>query len=252
MMARVLQLVVFVVASMIQVTIVEAKDYVIPAEDPANCIEDGRTPCSVTTGNTTRMFKLGENLWELDRDLVIQKTKSDHWSLYRGLLVLESEKPQKLHTPFADIFVGRSKVMIHVLDNKVRVMALNGEGVKIIAKGDSEEHFLVPGFQNWYGGVTHGKADSGVVSVIDFDAYAQSRSGFFMNHQLGFVKELDQVARAVKWAAQEAAKIHRNLVERKMASLEVEHQEKLTKKRNKINFNKYLRNLFLQKIRYEY
>ncbi len=252
MIDRCLQLIVFIVASMIQVTIVEAEDYVIPAEEPKNCIADKSFPCSLTTGDSPRMFRQGKNLWELDRDIVLETNSLNKWRVYSGLLVLESHQSQKLHTPFADIFVGQSKVMIHVLKDKVRVMALNGEGVKVKAKGDTEEHFLVPGFQNWYGGVVNGVAESGVVSVIDFEDYAQHRAAFFMNHQLGFVNELAQVAKAVKWAAQESANMHRNLVERKMASLEEKHQEVVTKKRRKINFNKYLRRLFLKKIRYDY
>ncbi len=252
MICRCLQLLVFIVASMIQVTIVEAKDYVIPAEEPKNCLAEKSFPCSLTTGDSPRMFRQGKDLWELDRDIVLETNSSNKWRVYSGLLVLDSHQPQKLHTPFADIFVGQSKVMIHVLKDKVRVMALNGEGIKVKAKGDSDEHFLVPGFQNWYGGVVDGAAESGVASVIDFKDYARHRSGFFMNHELGFVNELAQVAKAVKWAAQQAANMHRDLVERKMASLEVQHQKVVTKKRRKINFNKYLRRLFLQKIRYDY
>ncbi len=252
MISRLAQLLVFIVTSMIQVTIVDAKDYRIPIEDPKNCLSQETFPCAVSTGDTPKMFRQGQSLWELDREIVLQAPKSKEWNLYSGMLVLESGAEQKLHTPFADIYVGRSKVMIHVLQDRVRVMALNGEGVKVKAKGDPDEHYLVPGFQNWFGGVNDGMADSGVASVIDFDEYSQKRAKFFMNHQLGFVKELEQVAAIVKWAAKVAADMHRDLVERKMASLEEDHIQSVQKKKNRINFNKYLRRLFLKKIRYDY
>ena len=252
MRRQALKFFIFVMVSMIQVSFVEAKDYVIPTEDPKDCIKSSRTPCSVSTGDKPRMFSWNESRWELDRNLVLGTEKEKTWNVYSGLLVLDSKEPLRIHTPFADIFVGSSKVMIHVLNDKVRVLSLNGEGIKVKAKGSADEHFLVPGFQNWYGGVDKGEADSGVVSVINFESYAQARAGFFMNHQYGFIQELRQVAKTVKWAAQIASQMHRDLVKRKMASLEVKHQGKLIKKRKKIEFNKYLRRLFMKKIQYNY
>lgn len=252
MIATIARLFLFVIVSFLQVRIVDAKDYVIPTEEPKNCVKQKLLPCAITTGNDPRMFSLDGNNWELDRNIVMQANKESQWNVYQGMLVLNSKKPQKLHTPFADIEVGRSKVMVHVLEDKVRVMALGGEGIKVKAKGDPDEHFLVPGFQNWYGGVEKGMSESGVVSVLEFEDYAQKRARFFMDHSYGYVKELQDVANIVKWAAKVAADMHRSLVERKMASLEEKHQQKIHKKQQKIHFNKYLRKLFLKKIQYDY
>ncbi len=197
------------------------------------------------------MFVWDHHKWELDRNIVLQAKESSQWNLYQGMLVLDSKGKQMIHTPFADVFVGHSKVMLHVLNNRLRVLSLNGEGIKVKPKGESEEQFLVPGFQNWYGGVVNGQPDSGVATVIDFEVFAKQRAQFFMDHSYGFVKELNDVAAIVKWAAKMAALMHQELVERKMASLEDKHQEKLTRKRRKVQFNKYLRKLFLKKIQYD-
>jgi hypothetical protein len=245
------QLLIFILSSVIQVRFIDAKDYVIPAEVPENCIKENSLPCAVTTGDQPRLFRQQGSVWELDRNIVLKTDQRDVWDIYSGLLVLKSEKEQVLHTPFADIHVGKSKVMIHVLEQKVRVLSLDGEGVKVRPKGDPEEHFLVPGFQNWYGGITNGMSESGVVSVIDFEKYSKERAIFFMNHELGFTNELSQVAKVVKWATRVASQMHRELVERKMASLEFQHKEKVIQKKKKIQFNKYLRRLFLKKIRYD-
>ena len=70
-----------------------------------------------------------------------------------------------------------------------------------------------------------------VVSVIEFDKYAQDRAKFFMNHQYGYNQELQVVAKTVKWATEMAARMHREMVERKMASLEVKHQNKVMRKK---------------------
>lgn len=247
-----LRFLIFLIASTIQVHIADAKEYILPVEDPKDCLKIKVRPCSLSTGDRPRMFQWENNLWELDRNLVMQTKKTKLWNLYQGMGVVDAKENLQIHTPFADIYLGKSKVMIHVFSDKVRILSLGGEGVRVIQKGSSEEQFLVPGFQNWYGGVVNGKADSGVVSVIDFDQYSQDRAPFFMNHQLGFPKELKKVASHVKWAAKIAADFHRQLVERKMASLEQQHQEKVLKKRRKIEFNKYLRRLFLKKIRYDY
>ncbi len=252
MIFRCLRVLLFYAASTLQVSIVDAKDYTIPTESPKNCIKSKSLPCAVSTGDQPRMFQWVKSSWELDRHLVLETDRKEVWNVYQGLLVVNSKKPLKIHTPFADIQLGHSKVMIHVLKNKVRVLSLNGEGVKVKPKGESEEHFLVPGFQNWFGGVNNGSSESGVVSVIDFESFAQDRARFFMDHQYGYIQELQQVAKTVKWAAIQASQMHRDLVQRKMASLEVKHQEKIQKKRQKIQFNKYLRKLFLQKIRYDY
>src|SRR5690606_14259185 len=133
----------------------------------------------------------------------------------------------------------------HVLDEKVRVMSLMGEGIKVYPRKSKEEQFLVPGFQNWYGGVGPEGQDYGVVSVIDFREFAKQRARFFMDHKLGFVKELKEIAGVVKTAAWMASQMHKDLVDRKIASLEEKHQQKVLKKRKDIQFDKYLRKLFL-------
>ena len=252
MMTRTLQTFLFIIASVIQVTIVDASDYALPGEDPKDCVKSQILPCAVATGDRPRMFEYFGSNWELDRNIVLQSEVKDVWNVYKGMLVLNSQKDQKLHTPFADVFVGKSKVMLHVLDNRVRVMVLDGQGVKVVAKGDPTEHFIVPGFQNWFGGVVKGQSESGVVSVIEFEEYAQARAKFFLDYKLGFVKELAIVASRVKWAARIAAQMHKELVERKMASLEEQHIEAQTRKRRKVQYNQYLRKLFLQKIQYDY
>jgi hypothetical protein len=224
----------------------------IPAEDPKNCIKVQSLPCSVATGNQPRMFFWDNIRYELDRNIVLKVEKSKKWNIYNGLLVVETTEPLQLHTPFADIYLENSKAMIHVLNNKVRVLSLNGQGIRVKPKANSsEEQYLVPGFQNWYGGIENGLPDSGVANVIDFDEFSKMRSPFFMNHQLGFPKELEQVASQVKWAAKMASQIHKELVERKMASLEEKFQGKVREKHQKIEFNRYLRRLFLKKIRFD-
>ncbi|MEO0337353.1 MAG: hypothetical protein AAF202_13235 [Pseudomonadota bacterium] len=242
---------VFLFFSCLQVRIVDAKDYRIPVEDPENCLRGLNVPCAISTGDEPKIFSWNQAQFELDRNLVLQIKKKKVWRVYQGMLVVKTTEPLRIHTPFAEIFLGASKAMIHVLGNRVRVLSLNGEGIKVISRPEKEEHFLVPGFQNWYGGYQKEGPHSGVVSVIDFEDYAQKRAKFFMDYKYGFIQELRQVGSVVKWAAKMAAEMHRDLVERKMASLEVQHQEKRRKKHQKIQFNKYLRQLFLRKIRYD-
>ena len=252
MRALVLRLFLFVTVSMIQVKIVDAKDYTIPTEDPKDCVKSKSIPCAISTGDKPRMFLWEENRFEWDRDIVAQTQKSNYWNVYNGMAVIEASSEITIHTPFADVVLNQSKVMVHVMENKVRVLSLAGRGVVVKPKGSREENFLVPGFQNWYGGVEEGESQTGVVSVIDIKTYSQARAKFFLNHQYGFLNEINKLASTIKWAAQIASQIHRELVERKMASLEVEHQEKIARKRRKIEFNKYLRRLFLKKVRYDY
>lgn len=229
-----------------------AKDYILPAEIPKDCVKAKHLPCSISTGDRPRIFEWNEDLWELDRNLVMQSDYENHWMIYQGMLVVSSKKPIKLQTPFAEIYLGRSKIMIHVMREKVRILSLEGEGIRVIQKGSRDEQYLLPGFQNWYGGIDEGESGSGVVSVINLDEFSQERAKFFLNHELGFPRELEQVASRIKWAADIAAQYHRELIERKMASLEESHQNKVLKKTRKIQFDKFLRRLFLKKIQYDY
>ena len=237
---------------MVQVSIAEASDFTLPGESPKDCIKTKKVPCAVVTGDKPRMFLWDKNRYELDRNLVMHALAQKTWNVYQGMLVVSSQEPLKVHTPFADIYLEKSKAMIHVLGDKVRVLSLNGEGIRVAPKGGEDEQFLVPGFQNWYGGINQGLPDSGVASVINFEEFSRVRSKFFLNHQLGFPKELERVASRIKWAAKIASQMHRDLIARKMASLEEKHQQKILKKKRKIQFNHYLRELFLKKIRYDY
>lgn len=250
-MTRIIQGVLFCLASILQVTLIDAKGLRLPAEDPKDCIKVKSIPCAITTGDRPRMFLWDENQYELDRNLVMQTEQKKIWNVYQGLLVVKAKKSLQLHTPFAEIYLENAKAMIHVLENKVRVLSLDGQGIKVLPQGSQEEQFLVPGFQNWYGGVEEGLPSSGVAMVIDFKEYSVQRAKFFLDHQLGFPKELERVASRVKWAAQKSAEINKELVERKMASLEEQHQTKIKKKYQKIQFDKYLRKLFLKKMRYD-
>lgn len=249
---RLTQLLLFICFSMLQVRFVDAKNYTIPAEDPLYCVKNQQLPCAISTGERPRIFQWVDSVFELDRNIVLESKQASLWHLYKGMMVIDSRGKQTIHTPFADIKMGQSKVLFHVLDNKVRVMSLSGEGVIVKPKGSMLEHFLVPGFQNWYGGVVDGESETGVVSVIELESYAKRRAKFFMNHQFGFLNELNALARTVKWAAAQASLMHRSLVERKMASLEEIHQQNVLKSNRKVEYNKYLRRLFLQKIRYDY
>lgn len=244
----------FLSFSFLQITYAEAaKDaFAIPAEDPNECVKVQLKPCSLTTGDQPRLFHWDGNQWEFDRHSTAQVGENGLWNFYKGMVVIQSKKELKVHTPFVDILLGNSKVMIHVIENKVRVMSLMGEGIRVYPRQSKEEQFLVPGFQNWYGGVGPEGQDYGVVSVIDFKQFAKDRSAFFMDHKLGFVKELNQMASIVKTAAVMASQMHRDLVDRKIASLEEKHQQKVMRHKRNIIYDKYLRKLFLQKIRYDY
>ncbi len=252
MSAWVTKLVLFSLFSLLQVRYVDAKDYTIPTEEPQNCVESQRLPCAITTGDEPRMFHWSKSLFELDRNIVMDSSQKSKWHVYNGLLVLESQSNHSIVTPFAEVKIGKSKIMIHVMKNKMRVLCLDGEGVRIIPKGKTEESFLVPGFQNWYGGVDNGASESGVATVIDLQEYSKMRVPFFLNYSLGFQKELGVLASRVKWAAYQASLIHKELYDRKVASLESTHQQEVRKIKQGIEFNKSLRRLFLQKIRYDY
>ncbi len=241
----------FSLFSLVQVRFVDAADYTIPAEEPKDCLSMQSVPCHVTTGDEPRMFEWEKSRFELDRNIVLNLNQKKVWNFYKGLFVLDSKGEHTIHTPFGDIYVGQSKIMVHVLKEKMRVLCLDGQGVKVKPKGHLEESFLVPGFQNWYGGVVNGEADSGVATVIDLNEFSKMRAPFFLNYQLGFPKELATLASRIKWAAGQASLIHRELYERKVASLDQAHDKKVEKKRRKIQYNKYLRQLFLKKVNYD-
>lgn len=247
-----LRLFLFFLAFTVQVRVVQAAEFTLPAEEPKDCVKSKAIPCAVTTGDTPRMIVWEENRWELDRNIVINIEKPGTWNLYQGLLVIESQTATTVHTPFADVQLNKSKVMIHLLENKVRVLSLNGEGVRVKQKGGGEDQFLVPGFQNWYGGMEDSKASLGVATVIDFQQFAKQRSVFFMNHQLGIKGELNEVASRVKWAARMAANMYRDLIERKLASYDHTSADAVRREQEKIELNKYLRKLFLKKVNYDY
>ncbi len=243
----------FFISSFLQLHLAEAKGYTIPSEEPQDCVKKEISPCSLVTGNEPRMFLRSGHRYELDRNTVLHFDGKNSPQFFQGLMVISSVEGFKIHTPFADILLGESKVMIHVLENKVRVLSLAGEGVKVISRGAKDDpQFLLPGFQNWYSGIDLGVSDYGVVSVILLSEYSQMRSRFFLNYSEGFRNELIKVAGAIKWAAKIASQFHRLLIERKVASLDNKHNKSVKKEQQKIEYNHHLRRLFLKKIRYDY
>ena len=246
------QILFFIVFSLLQVRVVPAKVYEMPAEEPSECIQNLEMPCSLSTGDRPRLVYWKNLRFEFDRHLVAKGQAEDKWTIFQGLSVVQADKPLTIQTPFAEILLDQSKVMIHVMNNKVRVLSLMGKGVIVRPKGVDEENYLVPGFQNWYGGVVGGESETGVVSVIDFDRYSKDRAPFFRDPNMSLIKEFKQVASIIKWAAGQAAAMHQELIQRKIASLESDKKEqiKLNKKQNQ--YNNYLRRLFLKKIRYDY
>lgn len=241
--------IVFFISSFIQIHFVAAA--VLPSESPDGCVVQHSYPCSVVTGFEPRMIQFDYGLFELDRNLLLVAEQENNFVAYKGMMVVTADQSLQIKTPFAEIHLGQSKVMIHILENQVRVLSLSGEGVKVVQPGVEEVQLLLPGFQNWFGGLRDGQAQYGVASVIDLSLYAKDRARIFMNHNLGFRNDIVQVASVVKGAAQLASQINRDLLSRKIANIvEVKAQEtREIKKEN--NYDQFLRRLFLKKMRYD-
>lgn len=227
---RWIQIALMILCSALEISYADAKGLAMPAEDPKPCVEPQALPCAISTGDQPRMFQWGSSQWEFDRHSVMEVKSDGLWNFYQGMAVVEATKPLRIHTAFADILIENGKAMIHILDDKVRVLALLGLGVKVIPRHNNEEHFLVPGFQNWYAGIGLDGQEVGVPSVIDLRKFSVKRSEYFLDHRLGFAHELYAVANSVKWATRLAAKMNQELVERKVASLQEAHESKVRKK----------------------
>ncbi len=244
--------IVFFFASTLQLKISDAVELMAPSEEPNGCIYGPSWPCIVSSGDQPRFIQANKRVqWELDKSTLVTFFSDESIKLMFGQVVVKSQRALEIETLFGKVKINNSKVLINLDDKKLEVSVLSGEPVNIVLRGEAYPQVLMAGFQNYYTGPIAGDRRFEVPRVIDLHQYSKLRAPFFMDYKLGFQSELQTLASHIKWAAKVSSQLSRDLVERKMASVEESNMVKKKRSQKQRHYDQNIRRLFLKKITYD-
>jgi hypothetical protein len=241
----------FILTSSIQVSLADAANLIAPSESPSRCFTSYIYPCTLSTGDRPRALNKRDALWELDtNNLMTFKTETSA-HLHQGQMVLRTEGQVVVHTLFADIYIENSKALLDLNEQRLEVYSLAGKGVTVQPKGTAQKIVLMPGFQNWFTSRIQKNIRSEVPQVISLGEYSQRRSPFFMDYHTGFENELKSLAQNIKTAAIVASQVHRELIQRRVATVQKAEKKVEVQQSKKSQYDQKIRQLFLKKISHQ-
>lgn len=199
-------------------------------QEPAGCLRElvkAKTSCALGTGRAGKVtLKLDSFEAVFDRrTAVIHQTGGD-LRFVSGQIWLKTKIPQKIHTEFGAIDLGPGEFWLDRSAERVRVGVIRGLA-KLHPRGSAEVLEVPPGLENWLGTVAlNGEARRGLpVSIAlkpHFERWARLYPGSFKD----FEKEALLFHDGWLEASRYSAEIHKALFERKIASLQAEHEKK--------------------------
>lgn len=222
----------------------------LPVSDPENCLQRSTFPCAVQINDKqswTWIWPQGRA--EFKAGTVAVLLGEGDVKVVQGELVLYSVSGAAwLRTLFGDVAVSEGIVMLRRQDaESFEISTLQGEA-QLFPKGGKETLAVPAGFRNWLSGVGHsGVGESGIPQAANKERVLKVWAKGFAGEKLEFF----ELARGFhsQWmkAVEQAGPLHRQLVERSIASLEEERQAAARAAAQREKERRELRALFRRK-----
>lgn len=252
MILRLLQVITFLFVATIEVKVHAAEVVSLREDDrllqePEGCLEDGDT-CAIKT-NTGRkfQFEISKSKVTLGSGSSAIKAGKDKFTFVSGTVLVKAESPLFIETEFGRVIVKSGEVLLLKQDSKLVTRVNSGE-VFIQPRGFSEMIAIQPGEENWMGSVDKsGIAQTGVATSINFTEHALIWSSLYFGKKRTFEKELKEFAEVWKQTNEKTARIHADLAQRRIASIEADYQRRQKELKKRQAYEAELRFLFRKK-----
>jgi hypothetical protein len=250
--SRVIRVFLFLLTFILEVR-VKAAGIQIPDADeilqePKTCLMQ-----SVECGMRTKVgekfeFEMGEATIVLDQMTTIVRVSARELRLVAGTVWVKTETPVMVRTEFGTAHLSDGEMWVSRTSDRITVAATHGDA-EIRPRGSTERLLIETGFENFLTKVgDNGKAATGAPVAIVFPAHMERWARLFDGGKVEFEKEVAAFHKIWAEASEQAAGIHRELLERKIASVEEERQRRIAAKRRSENYDRGIREMFRQHI----
>lgn len=252
MILRILQIAAFIFTATIEVKVhaVEVLSLKVdkePIQEPTNCLESGDRCALKTAEGKKYLLELGSAVVTLGSATSVIRSSTDRLMFVTGTLLLKSKEPFFVESEFGKIVLNNAEVIVQRDAKRLQVSVIKGEAF-IHPRGKEEMFKVEPGQRNWVGEVdTSGVAQTGTSTPVEFQDHAFQWSSLYSGKKNDFKKELKEFAAAWQKASEVAASKHKELAQRRIASLEKEHQIRQARLQKKRAYEAQLRSMFRRK-----
>jgi hypothetical protein len=207
-------------------------------QEPANCLavsvlndqtvqSDSSSACAIGTRSDEKyILKLEKTSIVLDGRTSLLRSvvkappnhSQNELTLITGTLWVESVEAFTVHTEFGDVVGSGSFWVVHQTNRVIAVASQTS--LELRPRGSLETLEVPAGMENWIGKVaSDAKAETGVPQAISFEAHISRWARLYPGKKKAFALEVKAFHEQWVQAAQATADIHRELYERKIASM---------------------------------
>lgn len=228
-------------------------------QSPEGCLAKLSKGCVVRSGSgETVRIELHKNTIDLDEDSVVRIDDAGV-SLVRGGVWIDAESEQKVSLEYGVVeSSGLFRVVKYTSQDRVsgrlprvQIQSLKGY-VRVSPLGETTAIRIDPGEENWLASVgSNGRAVVGSPLPIAFKQVVSSWAKVFRGSKNDFSEEVH--ALSVRWhqAVEANANYHKDVVERRLASIERAEKIEQDKRLKQQAYKRGLRELFRRKTLYD-
>lgn len=218
-------------------------------EQPRSCINSKET-CAIRVGDRRKLFlePSAGRKWALSEKTVVIRLAEDRLRFIEGSLringahtVVETEQGELAIQ--GEAFLDCHDQQLTVVNTGSEPLQFRGRGWKTAREipVGLETHIELPNVKN-------GETSVNLPLPFNFDAQVVRESRLFTGHKDEFPKRLEYLANLRSEAAVEAAAFHREVVERKIASIEIKEAARREARLKREARDRELRALFRRKV----
>jgi len=175
---RILQLLLFILASVLEIRVTLAKEKTVESESvrylPQSCLHKALYPCSMATAENQPhriVLKAEGEVLTLDQASILTRLSSDQFRLIKGQVWIQSNSKLSVETEFGRVFLAEGEVWIRRGPDRVWI-SNSGGNVQFEPRNASARVELAIGEENWLGPVdASGVAQSGRPLAIPLAAH---------------------------------------------------------------------------------
>ncbi len=218
-------------------------------EQPRNCLMSKET-CAVRIGDRRKLIiepSQGRE-WTLSEKTIVVRLSSERLRFIEGSLkvkglstIIETEQGEL--TVQGEAFIDRQGSSLTVVNTGSRVLTFRG-------RGWTEPHEIPAGLETRIDlpNVKSGQTSVNLPLPFDFDAQVVREARVYIGPKDGFPKRLEDLAQLRASAAAESAALHREVVERKIASIALKESSAQEVRAKREARDRELRALFRRKV----
>lgn len=214
---------------------------------PLNCLQT-RSICAIgTQAGEKYSVALGKSKIVLDeKSTAIIKTQ-ERLVLVSGTVWVQAKNRFFVQTEYGEVSGEDGDFWVWKDKNRTWVAAGHVD-VSVFPRGGSEMT-LPRAMQNWLSRVgSNGAAEVGIPVAANLDLYLARWARLFYGSKSAFSDQAKRFFTFWQTASDDASKIHRELLDRKVAALREEHEKKEAQRKSRERHNLELQNIFRSKV----